>query len=74
MEIVHRGEHKPGSTTFGDLNLGDCFKCPAGEAIYIKTGLFCGDSKATLLSTGVSYPKPTHQPVIPVKAKVVILD
>lgn len=74
MEIVHRSGKQPNTMTFGELNQGDCFKYPAGEAIYIKTYSPNYGPRATLLSTGESYPKPENQPVVPVKAKVVILD
>lgn len=73
MEIVHRTGHQPVQMTFGTLGCGECFRFPNGEAVYIVTSSPHG-CFATLLSTGVSYPKPYNQPVISVRAKVVILD
>lgn len=76
-KVKIRDERKaPGFTTFGDLELGDAFMYPAGEAVYVKTCHFTltkTDSRVALcLNDGMLYNCPDTKEVKQVSLDVAI--
>lgn len=72
MKIELVGCAGPQPLTFGQLNQGEAYRRPHGEAIYIKAYGSKTGPRAVLLSTGECYWIPDSQPVVRINAKVVV--